>query len=199
MVAIAAGKDAPNKYQAGENENMPRPRKMKYPTITAEDVYGGSTPMEEPGRGISGIMPGTSRGRSPKVDIKTARAVFDSLAETNPVAFKKDKCTKSKKLLKTPTVSWVKNTGSADVPSVDAPGRCTTKMINGEEVTVCTVPKNAKFDKMCKPKGKSRAKANPAMPFCDTVTLPNGQKVKLCAKTQAELDRAIANIKKQNR
>ena len=174
---------------------------MKYPDITAEDVFGGSTPIEEPGRGVSGMIPGTSRGRSPKVDIKTARAVFDSLAETNPVASKRDKCTKSKKMLKTPTVSWVKNTGSADVPSVDAPGKCTTKTINGEEVTVCTVPKNAKFDKICKPKkGKgSRAKAQPSMPFCETVNLPNGLTVKLCAKSRAELERAKANILKQNR
>jgi len=155
-------------------ENRGNYRRKRQPStgygLTAEDLYGSgmneemSAPMPEPGKSV---FPGASNKRSSKINLSTARAVFESLKKpTGNVEndkkrmrkYKKDKCTTSKKLLKAPTAAWAKNTSIADVPSIDAPGKCTTKTVKGEKVTKCTIPKGSKYDKVCNPPAKKGKK-----------------------------------------
>jgi len=156
---------------------MPRPRKGKKPAKATKEVnpYEGMTysefmpervePMPEPVRAgeasefMGQIMGGTAPKRGARIEMKQAKVNFEYLKETNPKAYKKDKCTTSKRVLKRgPTEAWNANMGSADVPGIDAPGKCTTKTVKGEKVTTCTIPKGAKYAPICKPKPAKKGK-----------------------------------------
>jgi hypothetical protein len=114
------------------------------------------------------IIPGSSRSRSSKIDIRTAKAVFNALSKANKNdgtpdkkvrgQWKKDKCTTSKKIFKNgPTIAWAKNTAIGDVPGIDAPGQCSTRIVKGKRVTTCSIPKGSKYAKVCSPKARKPA------------------------------------------